>query len=247
MSNIKNLFMTIKNFLRFILVSIHLDLTKNLEYDRLTKLIMRRVLSNNSNCIDVGCHKGEILELILKYSPEGHHYAFEPIPYLFDKLEKKYKNKALIYPYALSDKAGKSSFQFVKNAPAYSGIKKRKYDIAKPDIEEIEVELRTLDKVIPKNTKIDFIKIDVEGGEYGVLKGARMLLKRSHPVVVFECGLGASEYYGTNPIDLYKYITEEVGLNISLLKSYIKNKKTLTLNDFVYHYNTNDEYYFVAY
>ncbi len=239
--------MSIKNLLRFILVFIHLDVTKNLKYDRLTKIIMRRLLSDNSNCIDVGCHKGEILESILKYSPRGHHYAFEPIPYLFNQLEKKYKNKALIYPYAISDKAGKSSFQFVKNAPAYSGIKKRKYDIAKPDIEKLEVELRTLDEVIPKNTKIDFIKIDVEGGEYDVLKGAKRLLKKSHPVVVFEYGMGASDYYGINPADLYKYITEEVGLNISMLKSYIRNKKPLTLNDFVQHYNTNDEYYFVAY
>lgn len=238
--------MNIKSLLRYILNFIHFDITKNLEYDRLTKLIMRRVINNNSNCIDVGCHKGEILESILKYSPEGKHYAFEPIPYLFHQLEKKYKRKALIYPYALSDKAGESSFQFVKNAPAYSGIKKRKYAIAKPDIEEIKVELRTLDEIIPGDTKIDFIKIDVEGGEYGVLKGAKKLLKSSQPIVVFECGMGASDYYGTNPKELYKFITKEVGLKVSTLKSYIKNNKPLTLNDFDYCFKTNKEYYFVA-
>jgi FkbM family methyltransferase len=238
--------MNIKSLLKYILNFIHLDLTKNLEYDRQTKLIMRRVINNNSNCIDVGCHKGEILESILKYSHRGKHYAFEPIPYLFNQLERKYKNKALIYPYALSDKAGESSFQFVKNAPAYSGIKKRKYDIVKPDIEEIKVELRTLDEIIPGDIKIDFIKIDVEGGEYGVLKGAKKLLKSSQPIVVFECGMGASDYYGTNPIELYKFITEEVGLKVSTLKSYIKNNKPLTLNDFDYCFKTNKEYYFIA-
>ncbi len=225
---------------------IHLDLTKNLEYDRLTKLIMRRVINNNSNCIDVGCHKGEILDIILKYSPEGKHYAFEPIPYLFIQLEKKYKNKALVYPYALSDKTGNSSFQFVKNAPAYSGIKKRKYDIARPNIEEIKVELRTLDEIIPADTKIDFIKIDVEGGEFGVIKGAKKLLKNSQPNVVFECGLGASEYYGTNPIELYNFITKEAGLKISTLKSFIKNSKPLTSNEFDDYFKKNKEYYFVA-
>ncbi len=238
--------MNIKSFLRTALNFFHLDITKNLEYDRLTKLIMRRVITNNSNCIDVGCHKGEILESILKYSPQGKHYAFEPIPGLFNQLEKKYKNKALIYPYALSDKAGKSSFHFVKNAPAYSGLKKRKYDVANPDIEMIKVELRTLDEMIPGDTKIDFIKIDVEGGEYGVLKGAKKLLKKSQPVVVFECGMGASDYYGTNPTDLYKFITEEAGLRISTLKFYIKNGRSLTLNEFDYYFKTNKEYYFVA-
>ncbi len=238
--------MNTKSLLRTVLNFIHLDLTKNLEYDRLTKLIMQRVINNNSRCIDVGCHKGEILESILKYSPKGMHYAFEPIPYLFNQLEKKYKNEALIYPYALSDKVGESAFQFVKSAPAYSGIRKRKYNVANPDIEVIKVELRTLDEIIPGDTKIDFIKIDVEGGEYGVLKGAKKLLKSSQPVVVFECGLGASDYYGTNPIDLYKFITEETGLKISTLKSYIKNNKTLTLNDFDYYFKTNKEYYFVV-
>jgi len=85
--------MTIKNLLRFTLTLIHLDITKNMEYDRLTKVIMRRVLSINSNCIDIGCHKGEILELILRYAPEGNHYAFEPIPYLFNQLEKNIRIK----------------------------------------------------------------------------------------------------------------------------------------------------------
>ncbi len=238
--------MSIKNLIKSILVFAHLDITKNMKYDRLTETIMQRVLKEDSNCIDIGCHKGEILDLMLKYSPKGQHFAFEPIPDLYNQLKENYKNKANVYPYALSDKAGKSTFQYVKNAPAYSGIKKRRYDIEKPDIEEIEVELKTLDEVIPENIKIDFIKIDVEGAEFGVLKGGKQLLKKSLPVIVFESGLGASDFYGTKPEDLYKYITEEIGLNISLLKSFVKNDKPLTLNDFVKHFNTNDEYYFVA-
>ena len=152
------------NFIRSTLNFFHLDLTKNLEYDRLTKCIMKRCIHPQSNCIDVGCHKGEILDVILTLAPKGQHFAFEPIPVLFRQLQEKYKHKATIYPYALSDVNGTSSFQFVKNAPAYSGIHKRKYNIATPDIEQIHVELKTLDKLIPMDTRIDFIKIDVEGG-----------------------------------------------------------------------------------
>ena len=238
--------MNIKNYLRSILNFIHLDLTKNLEYDRLTKVVMRRVIKKNSNCIDVGCHKGEILKSMLRLSPNGKHYAFEPIPYLFNQLEKKFNDKASIFPYALSDKKGKSSFQLVKNAPAYSGINKRRYDIAKPDIEEIEVEIRTLDEIIPSHIKIDFIKIDVEGGEFNVLKGANELLKNSHPIVIFESGIGASDYYGTTPDDLYAFITNEIGLKISTIKSYLREKKSLSLNEFDYYFKTNKEYYFIA-
>jgi FkbM family methyltransferase len=207
---------------------------------------MKKCIQKNNTCIDIGCHKGEILDLILKYSPNGKHFAFEPIPCLFDALEKKFNNKAQIFPYALSDCGGASSFQFVKNAPAYSGLKRRKYDISNPEIDVIEVELHTLDEIIPSTIKIDFIKIDVEGAEFGVLKGAKNLLLKNKPAILFECGKGASDYYGTNPLDLYDFIKDDAGLQIFSLPSYIKNKPSLSRVEFGELYNTNAEYYFVA-
>ena len=237
--------MIIKDLLRTLLIFFHLDVTKNLQYDRLTKAIMKKKIGKNANCIDIGCHKGEILDMMIQYSPEGKHYAFEPIPYLFAALEKRFKNRALIFPCALSDSEGRATFQFVKNAPAYSGLKRRKYDIAHPEIEEIEVEIKMLDEIIPSNEKIDFIKIDVEGAEFGVLKGAKNLLTKNKPTILFECGKGASDYYETNPLDLYDFI-DEVGLKIFTLNSYIKNKPPLTKDEFGNCFNTNTEYYFVA-
>ncbi|MBI9038336.1 MAG: FkbM family methyltransferase [Bacteroidales bacterium] len=207
---------------------------------------MKKVINRNTNCIDIGCHKGEILDIMLHLAPEGKHFAFEPIPLLFNFLENKYGKNSTIYPYALSDKNGFSTFNYVKNAPAYSGIKKRKYDIDKPEIEEIKVELNTLDEVIPSNIQIDFIKIDVEGGEFGVLKGGKKLLVKYKPTIIFECGLGASDFYGVKPEEIYNFMTKEIGLNISLLKSFLKKSLPLTLKEFEYYYSTNKEYYFIA-
>lgn len=239
--------MSFKNLLRSAFNFIHLDVTKNLEYDRLTKLVIKKVVTPNANTIDVGCHKGEILDMILAISPNGKHFGFEPLPHLNKNLQEKYKGKATILPYALSDTEGTSTFNFVKNAPAYSGIKKRKYATDNPDVEEIEVELKRLDEVIPTDIKIDLIKIDVEGAEFMVLKGAKELLLKNKPAIIFECGLGASEFYGTNPVELYTYLTKEVGLKLSLLKSFIHNKPALTQQEFETCYNTNKEYYFIAY
>jgi len=207
---------------------------------------MKRTITASSNCIDVGCHKGEILDIILKQSPNGKHFGFEPLPHLYKKLVDRYNNKATILPYALSNENGFSTFQYVKNAPAYSGIKKRKYDIDNPEIEEIKVELKKLDDIIPPNIKIDLIKIDVEGAELGVLKGAKQLLIKDKPIVVFEFGLGASDFYNTKPSDIFNFLTKEVGLSISLLKSYINNGSQLTLNEFEHFFNINKEYYFIA-
>jgi len=239
--------MDFKSFVRKALVFLHLDLTKNLKYDRLTLSIMKEVISDNSNCMDVGCHKGEILDVILSLSKNGQHFGFEPIPLLYKQLKQNYEHKAHIYPYALSDINGKTSFNWVKNASAYSGIKKRKYEVKNPSIEEIEIEVRTADNIIPEGIKIDFIKIDVEGGEFGVLKGAERILTKSHPYVIFECGIGASDYYGTDPAALYQYITKNVGLSLSTLSSFVHKRRALTQDEFELNYNSNKEYYFIAY
>lgn len=238
--------MNLKNIIRNLLNFFHLDLTKNLEYDRLTKIILKKVINSNSNCIDVGCHKGEILDVILHYAPNGKHFAFEPIPDLFNNLKTKYKNKNLkVYSCALSDTTGESTFNYVKNAPAYSGIKKRKYNTVNPDIKEIKVELNKLDNLIPDSINIDLIKIDVEGAEYKVLKGGFYTLKRCKPLIIFEFGLGASDFYGTKPEEIYKLLND-AGLRIKTLKSFIKNKKDLSIQNFTNLYNSNKEYYFIA-
>lgn len=235
--------MVVKDFIRQALVFLHLDLTKNLEYDRLTKKILESKINENSNCVDVGCHKGEILDIILKQSPSGKHYAFEPIPSLFNDLNSKYSSKATILPYALSEENGTSSFNFVKNAPAYSGLKKRSYKVD-PEIDVIDVELKKLDDILPDDLHVDLIKIDVEGAEFSVLKGAKETIKRCKPMIIFEFGKGASDYYGTDPGELYDFLAAN-GLSIFTLKDFC-NSKSLGRSHFVKHYEMNDEYYFIA-
>lgn len=238
--------MNIKSKIRSVLNYFHLDLTKNLKDDRLTKLIIKKHLSSNSNCIDIGCHLGEMLEIMIGLSPNGNHFAFEPIPSMFDNLKNIFGTRATILPYALASESGSSSFQFVKNAPAYSGLKKRTYAVAHPDIEEIEVTLKPLDDCIPKDLKIDLIKIDVEGAELGVLQGAKNTILRSKPLIIFEFGLGASDHYNTSPSDMYALLVDEYGLKIYTLASFLNNSKALTIGELESYFQSNKEYYFVA-
>ena len=237
----------IKSIIRNLLLFSHLDLTTNLKYDRLSLLIMKQIIKRDSNCIDIGCHKGEILDKILRLAPLGAHFAFEPIPHYFDKLKNKYSKNVTVYPYALFSEEGETPFQFVKNDPAYSGIKKRRYDTKTPEIEEITVEMKTLDSLIPKEIKIDFIKIDVEGAEFGVLKGAEKLLKKDKPTVIFECGLGASDYYNTNPDDLFSFIESHLEMQVNTFDRFLKKKDPLSQKEFKYYFDSGKEYYFVAY
>lgn len=234
-----------KSLVRNLLNTLHLDLTSNLKYDRLTKLIIKKEVKEDYNCIDVGCHKGEILDLFIKQSPTGRHFGFEPIPSLFQSLTAKYQSNATIMPYALSEAAGTASFQYVKNAPAYSGLKRRDYDNITPEIEEIKVEKKKLDDCIPVDLNVRFIKIDVEGGEFNVLKGAERILKDSKPFLLFEFGLGASDFYETNPSEFYDFLTT-FGYSIYALQAYLEKKDAFSKEAFVSCHENKEEYYFIA-
>lgn len=210
----------------------------------MTGTIMRRVIQHNSNCIDIGCHKGEILDVMLELAPEGKHTAFEPIPVFYNALIEKYKSKAVILPYALSDKNGTADFQYVKNAPAYSGLRKREYTVD-PDIEVISVEVKKLDDLIA-GQKVNLIKIDVEGAELNVLQGSINTLKAEKPYVIFEFGMGASNYYDSTPEKMFQLLCIEAGLKISTLKSFVTGKGALSAVDFQKLYKSQTEYYFIA-
>jgi FkbM family methyltransferase len=221
--------------------------TKNLRYDRETQKVLKRTLHPHSNCIDVGCHKGEILDVMLKYAPKGSHSGFEPIPYLYSFLSEKYYQKCKIYPIALSNQKGLSSFNFVITNPSYSGLKKRNYDRKGEKDRSIMIETDTLDNIIAEDFHVDLIKIDVEGAEMLVIEGALNTIRRCKPIIIFEFGKGASDVYKSTPEMLYKLITETLEMQLSTMKKWLSKSKPITLETLKNEYQTGNNYYFIAY
>ncbi len=223
-------------------------ITKNQQYDSQTKQIIRKVCTAHSNTVDVGTHTGDILDVLLQQSPNGMHFGFEPLPGFYRALKTKYsqQNNIVLYELALSNSTGNSSFNHVTSNPSYSGIKKRNYDRTNETDETIEVKTARLDDVLlQQNKKIDFIKIDVEGAELGVLKGAAELIKRDKPVIVFECGIGGTDVYNTTPAELFAFFAD-LDYTISLLKNYLKAASVLNKTSFEEQYYQKQNYYFVA-
>lgn len=218
--------------------------TLNQRYDKQTKRIMQIVLEDESTFIDVGSHKGEVLELALKISKKGKHFAFEPIPYLFHKLNDKYGTKCEVLNFGLSDQKKQSSFQHVTTNPAYSGIKKRTYP-KEEQVETIQIQLDTLDNQLKQHDRVDMIKIDVEGAELEVLRGAKKIIEKFHPIIVFEHGLGASDHYNTSPEDILNFFDDHQ-YQLFTLKGFIADEPALFRKEFIDFYLTNKEYYFLA-
>jgi FkbM family methyltransferase len=237
----------IKDLAKKLIKSLPFAFTQNQKYDRQTAEVIQRSCKPNSTCIDVGCHKGEVLDMLLAASPAGKHYGFEPIPVLYEALRAKYNRPSItISNIALSNKRGETSFNYVVSNPAYSGLIKRKYDRADEQDTSIQVQTDKLDDVLPPNEQVDFVKIDVEGGELLVLQGARQMLTRCKPVVIFECGLGASEFYGSTP-DMVFSLLSECGLKLSLMENWLNGRPALTQKQFEQHYQNKSHYYFIAY
>jgi FkbM family methyltransferase len=236
-----------KNFLKKLLKSIPIDFTKNQKYDTQTQQIIAKVCTAQSNTIDVGCHKGEVMDLILAKAHLGQHFGFEPIPDMYQGLVEKYKNtNCVISDIALSNETGFTTFNYVVSNPAYSGLKKRKYDREDEQDTTIQVKIAPLDSVLDKNIKIDLIKIDVEGGELLVLEGAQESIKRNKPVIIFEHGLGASEFYNSSPEKVYQLL-KACGLKVSLMKRWLNQEADFTEEQFKNEFYTRNNYYFIAY
>jgi FkbM family methyltransferase len=200
-------------------------------YDHNTKRIMAKVLSENSNCVDVGCHKGSVLIAMVKTAPRGTHFAFEPIPALAESLRQRFPT-VHVHQLALSDVEGKASFQHVESEPGFSGFRRMGYVPDSAKITEIEVRMDTLDRVLPQGTPIAFIKIDVEGAQLQVLKGAVETIRRNKPYIVFEHGASAEKVYGTSSDKVFGFLTQECGLELSRLQDWLDGKPPLDATSF---------------
>ena len=224
-------------------------LSKDSYYDYLTTLIMQRAEgSRGSVWIDVGAHEGEILREMLTNAPEAEFLAFEPIPKFYQILKQRFPGSNVrVFNMALSDHPSEVSFNFITTNPAYSGFKQREYPSEEEIIEEILVQTETLDSVMQTMNlgKVRLIKIDVEGAELQVLAGSIKTLSRDKPIIVFEHGLGAAEYYNTRPEQVFELLSS-CGLCISSLSRFLRRRRSFTKDEFTKIFYNRIDFYFVA-
>lgn len=211
-------------------------------YDSQTIAVMRRVLRPGDVGVDVGAFEGAFLRHMIRLSPGVEHYAFEPNPDQFAKLRASFPAMN-VYPYAIGAEPGTATFHCMFEHPALSGLKAR--DQSGETVLEATVTVETLDRVLPDDSSIRLIKIDVEGAELGVLRGAKETLGRNRPYVLFECGLGGADYYGTKPEQVFDQLSQ-AGLQVSLLSEWLAGRSPLTRAGFAEQFEQRLNYFFLA-
>ncbi len=211
------------------------EAVKSRDYDRMTLRIAGIALADGGSAIDIGAHEGDILRHLVRMSP-GPHWAFEPIPAFAARLCRRFPG-VTVDQAALSDHGGEAEFRFMPGAAAYSSL------LVRPEIEDshavrrLTVQVRRLDDCIPEGIRVAFIKIDVEGAESTVLRGARELLRRCRPVVVFECA--------SAKLSSCVAAMEGTGLEVSLLADYLAGVRR-PAGEVLRAAQERDEFYFAA-
>lgn len=133
--------------------------------------------------IDVGAYTG--VYSIAASKAGSQVYAFEPNRDVRHRLTENVKiNDAdvEVHGFACSDKRGSATFCLRPTVPLTSAGR-----IGDDGVQTVNVPTRTLDSMFAtRDGDVHAIKIDVEGHEMAVLKGAWKTINKNHPVIIAE-------------------------------------------------------------
>ena len=179
--------------------------------------------------VDVGANIGIYSMLSAKcVGPRGTVHAFEPTPESFAQLRTNVElNKfscLRLNQLALADEAGTSTL-YLYEQNAMNSLSQQ--DWVGKALGQVVVNTNTLDEyLLAENVRqVDLLKIDAEGAEMAVLKGAEHLLSGPHsPVVVCEFTDKTTRNFGYRAAELREHL-EKLGYN--LFRWNVKSKRLI--------------------
>ena len=217
-----------------ILVSIFKFLD-NLIQKQNIKIIKNELGKKINIYLDVGAHKGEMIDILLKHFKISKIYAFEPNPESFNFLKKKKIKKIKLFNYALGEKnkfeylkvghiSAMSTINKINPNSIYTFLKKMiififfgEFKIYKKEIRVKKIKMKDIYKSF-KGKKIDLLKIDTEGHEFNVIKGAGNKLIKKIKLILFEL------HYDNSLIKNYSFFKINKYLEYNGFKCIAKNK-----------------------
>lgn len=162
------------------------------DYESSLKQIVASVLEESDHFVDIGANIGLYTTLASHLvGSSGKVLSIEPEPFVSGLLQNNIRRNKLdnvsIFSGAVMDKTGEIHFNSVEGCPEYSSLGSIVHPHAPRSISQITVKGDTLDNLLNMyevNPKL--IKIDVEGAELLVLKGATKTLSQLRPVIICE-------------------------------------------------------------
>lgn len=144
--------------------------------------IVRALVRASDTVLDVGANIGYFTILCSSIAKDGRVYSFEPSQQTFSFLKRNIESNhfanAQAHQIAIGDREGEAMLyinQFNKGD-------NRLYDSF--GATGVNVRIRTLDSVLPPGTRVDLIKMDIQGYETHALRGAQRVLSESPDVIM---------------------------------------------------------------
>ncbi len=139
-------------------------------------------------CLDIGANIGNYSKLLLKET-NAKVYAFEPMEKSFEELKKikeVYKDRFIIEKLALGNEEGDKQIYSANDISEKASLEKNLEKLSfieKDNLKVFDVIIKKLDSLnfFDTNSKVDFVKIDVEGHEYEVIQGAKKFIDFNSP------------------------------------------------------------------
>ena len=159
------------------------------DYESVETAFVRRYVNRGMAAVDVGANLGWfVVHLALLVGTEGRVDAFEPRADLMDLLTKTIGENGLTnvttHNFALGSQNYYGQMVWSVHDVNPGGTNLVSSDFVAPDTTAQPVAVRTLDACI--SHRVDFIKLDVEGSELLVLKGAERILAKDRPLILVE-------------------------------------------------------------
>lgn len=164
--------------------------------------ILDRLVNTDSSAIDCGANIGAVsLRLVARMTGGAKLVAIEPGPTLYARLTQNIELNPAVHARAIAVQAGVSDRpgELFWNADIINQGNANLLGTS-----GLRVRVTTVDAIIAEHRveHVGFIKIDVEGMELEVIKGAAGVIQRDHPVLYYEASLGYEQKLGR------KYVLE---------------------------------------
>jgi FkbM family methyltransferase len=201
------------------------DIWSGLRFERPEVEFILKMLEPGMTFFDIGANIGVFSVAAGKTLQETQSsiYAFEPCPATFAILEKNLQENGLAgvraYSLAVSERSGEASLYV--NAAMKDGLNSLE-DPSHGDAEvvgTVAVRVTTLDEFIAKHEipSVDVMKVDVEGAELLVFRGARGLLSREDaPLILYEGYSWCTAGFHYHPVEIM-WLLEALGFEIFVL------------------------------
>jgi FkbM family methyltransferase len=175
--------------------------------------LLSDIMPKHGVFVDIGANHGEFVICAAAALRAERVYAFEPMAGNIKRLESNVRANRLsnveIIACGLSNKSAEdmpiySNIDDFQDGTLHAGLGTL-YDIQGRSVEIERISLCKLDDIFPEYSKIDVIKIDVEGAELSALFGAEETIQRTRPFVIFEANRETSRAAGYALEDLLNW------------------------------------------